>query len=124
VDYAVLEPATRNAKTPIVHVLPAEIGWSDIGSWQAVYELAVNAATGDRQGKINAPANISAGPHLALDARGNFLWSPKKFVAAVGVHDLAVIETPDALLICPRDRAQDVGKVVKWLEEHKLHSLL
>jgi mannose-1-phosphate guanylyltransferase len=124
VDYAILEPATQHATNPVVHVLPAEIGWSDIGSWQAVYELALSAAMTNRPGKRNAPSNISAGPHFALDARGNFLWSPKKFVAAIGVHDLVVVETADALLICPRDRTQDVGKVVKWLEEQKLHSLL
>jgi mannose-1-phosphate guanylyltransferase len=124
VDYAILEPATRNARTLPVHVLPAEIGWSDIGSWQAVYELAVNSSITNRRAKVNGPANISAGPHLAVDAHGNFLWSPTKFVATIGVHDLVVVETPDALLICPRDRAQDVGKIVKWLEAQKLHSLL
>jgi mannose-1-phosphate guanylyltransferase len=124
VDYAILERASRNPRTPIVQVLPAEIGWSDIGSWQAVYELAVSAAKSNRRTKGNASANISAGPHFALDARGNFLWSPKKFIAAIGVHDLVVVETPDALLICPRNRAQDVGKIVKWLDEQKIHSLL
>ena len=65
--------------------------------------------------------NVSAGRVLALDAAGNFLWSPKKFVAAIGVRDLVVVETADALLICPRDRAQDVGHIVKWLEEQKAH---
>jgi mannose-1-phosphate guanylyltransferase len=123
VDYAILEPATRGTKTPVVHVLPAEMGWSDIGSWQAVYELAAGPARSNRHDK-NSSANISAGPHLSLDANGNFLWSPKKFVAAIGVHDLVVVETSDALLICPRDRAQDVGKIVKWLEQQKLGSLL
>jgi len=61
---------------------------------------------------------------VALDARGNFLWSPKKFVAAVGIHNLVVVETEDALLLCPRDRAQDVGKIVKWLEGEELSRLL
>jgi mannose-1-phosphate guanylyltransferase len=123
VDYAILEPSTRNAKHPAVHVLPAEIGWSDIGSWEAVYELIAGVARNNRPHKKEL-SNISAGPHFALDADNNFLWSPKKFVAAIGVHDLVVVETPDALLICPRNRAQDVGKVVKWLEAQKLRSLL
>jgi mannose-1-phosphate guanylyltransferase len=122
VDYAILEPATRNAKHPVVHVVPAEIGWSDIGSWEAVYEL-IAGASNSRRGKKTS-ANISAGPHFALDAANNFLWSPKKFVAAIGVNNLVVVETPDALLICPRDRAQDVGKIVKYLESQKLNSLL
>jgi len=123
VDYAILEPATRHAKQHVVHVLPAKIGWSDIGSWEAVYELIAGAASNKRPRK-NTSANIFAGPHFALDADNNFLWSPKKFVAAVGIHNLVVVETPDAILVCPRDRAQDVGKVVKWLEARKLHSLL
>ena len=47
-----------------------------------------------------------------------------KFVAAIGIRNLVVVETPDALLICPRDRAQDVGKIVKWFEEQKRKDLL
>ena len=68
--------------------------------------------------------NVSAGRLLALDAAGNFLWSPHKLVAAVGIHDLVVVDTPDALLICPRDRAQDVGRIVKQLETQKDRKLL
>ncbi len=114
VDYAILEPATRQPGAPQVFVIPAEVGWSDIGSWAAVYELLAN-----RPGE-----NVSAGAFHALDAEGNFLWSPEKFVAAIGVRDLVVVETKDALLLCPRDRAQDVGKVVKWLEEQNRKDLL
>ena len=114
VDYAILEPATSRAAAPSVFVLPAEVGWSDIGSWAAVYEL-MSRKSGE---------NVSAGRHFALDAQGNFLWSPKKFVAAIGIRDLVVVETEDALLLCPRERAQDVGKIVKWLEAEKHSSLL
>jgi mannose-1-phosphate guanylyltransferase len=114
VDYAVLEPATRVEGPPRVFVIPAEIGWSDIGSWAAVYELLAKK-NGD---------NVLAGAGQTLDAEGNFLWAPSKFVAAIGIRDLAVVETPDALLICPRDRAQDVAKIVKWLEENKQKQLL
>ena len=114
IDYAVLEPASRDPKRSPVFVLPAAVGWSDIGSWAAVYELLAR----------QPGENVSAGRHLALDAEGNFLWSPGKLVAAIGVRDLVVVETPDALLVCPRDRAQDVGRAVKWLEEHRLSELL
>jgi mannose-1-phosphate guanylyltransferase len=114
VDYAVLEPATRVGGTPRVFVIPAEIGWSDIGSWAAVYELLA---------KKNGE-NVLAGEGHALDAEGNFLWAPSKFVAAIGVRDLVVVETLDALLICPRDRAQDVAKMVKYLEEKECSDLL
>ena len=114
VDYAVLEPATRVEGPPRVFVIPAEVGWSDIGSWAAVYQLLAK----------NSGENVLASDGLTLDAEGNFLWSPSKFVAAIGVRDLVVVDTPDALLICPRDRAQDVGKIVKRLEEQHRKSLL
>jgi len=61
---------------------------------------------------------------IALDASGNYFWAPQKLIAAIGVRDLVVVETPDALLICPRDRAQDVGQIVKRLESQKLRHLL
>jgi len=109
VDYAVLERATSPANEFRVFVIPAEIGWSDIGSWAAVYELLAK-----RPGE-----NIVTGQSEVLDANGNLLWSPGKLVAAIGVHDLVVVDTPGALLICPRDRAQDVGKIVKALEAKK-----
>jgi mannose-1-phosphate guanylyltransferase len=114
VDYAILEPATQQPGAPRVFVIPAEVGWSDIGSWAAVYELLAK----------HRGENIFAGPGQSLDAGGNFLWSPGKYVAAIGVHDLVVVETPDALLICPRERAQDVGRIVKALEDRKQKKLL
>lgn len=125
VDYAVMEPVTRlhalpaspvrqEANAPTVFVISANVGWSDIGSWAAVYELLAK-----KPGE-----NVAAGASFALDAAGNYLWSAKKFVAAVGVRDLVVVETDDALLICARDRSQDVGKIVKWLEEQKKATLL
>jgi mannose-1-phosphate guanylyltransferase len=114
VDYAILEPATRQPGSPSVFVIPAEIGWSDIGSWAAVYELLTKTPSD----------NILPRDAFTLDATGNLFWSPSKFVAAIGVNDLVVVETPDALLICPRERAQDVGKIVKWLEENRRKDLL
>jgi mannose-1-phosphate guanylyltransferase len=114
VDYAILEPGTREPGSPRVFVIPAEVGWSDIGSWNAVYELLAR-----RVGE-----NVLAGVGAAIDSEGNFFWSPKKFIAAIGVRDLVVVETPDALLICPRERAQDVSKIVKKLEDEKRDKLL
>jgi mannose-1-phosphate guanylyltransferase len=114
IDYAVLEPASHHPLDSPVFALPASIGWSDIGSWAAVYELLAR----------HAGENVSAGRFLALDAQSNFLWSPDKLVAAVGVRDLVLVDTPDAILICPRERAQEVSRVVKRLEELKLRELL
>jgi mannose-1-phosphate guanylyltransferase len=114
VDFAVMERATQPGEPQSVFVLPAEVGWSDIGSWAAVYALQTR----------QSGRNVSAGSHFALDATANFFWSPDKFVAAIGVNNLIVVETPDALLICPQDRAQDVGKIVKWLEANNQKRLL
>ncbi len=114
VDFAILERATREEGASSVFVIPAEIGWGDIGSWAAVYELIAG----------QTDENVLAGDGHTLDAAGNFLWSPDKFVAAIGVNNLVVVETPDALLICPRERAQDVSKIVRALEEKKLKKLL
>ncbi|MGA2844001.1 MAG: sugar phosphate nucleotidyltransferase [Candidatus Acidiferrales bacterium] len=125
VDYAVMEPATRStsgmnarrngpAGQPRVFVIPAKVGWSDIGSWAAVYELLAS----------KPGANVSAGPFFSIDASGNYFWSPKKFIAAIGVRDMVLVETDDAILLCPRERSQDVGRIVKWLEERKVKQLL
>jgi mannose-1-phosphate guanylyltransferase len=114
IDYALLEPASRDRRRNPVFALPASAGWSDIGSWAAVYELLAHAPG----------ENVSAGGFTTIDASGNFFWSPRKFVAALGVRDMVVVETDDALLVCPRDRAQDVGKIVKWLEAHGRRELL
>jgi mannose-1-phosphate guanylyltransferase len=114
VDYAILEPASRPDSGACVYVLPASVGWSDIGSWAAAYELEAS----------KPGTTVSAGPLVSLDAEGNYFWAPKKLVAAIGVHNLVLVETPDAILVCPRERAQDVGRVVRELERQKRDSLL
>lgn len=117
VDYAIMEPATRNEAKKghyVVSVIPADVGWSDIGSWAAVYDLL----------STERWANVSASDVLTLDSNGNYFWSPRKFVAAIGVSNLIFVETDDAVLLCSRDRSQDVGKVVKWLEQKKRKQLL
>lgn len=115
IDYGIMESAVKEKKSSrSVFVLPAEVGWSDLGSWAAVYELSAR----------NPLENVSVGNLLTLDAQGNYFWSPQKLVAAIGVRNLVVVETPDALLVCPRDRAQDVAKIVKLLEGQKRSDLL
>ena len=113
VDYAVMERATRAAGGH-VSMIPANIGWSDVGSWASVYELLAEKGGG----------NVSAGPAFTSDADRNYFWAPKKFVAAIGVRDLVVVDTEDAILICDRAHSQDVGKIVKWLEQNKRNDLL
>ena len=112
VDYAVLEPrSAKGEHLSHLYCLPAEFTWNDLGSWASLYEYQLEAhLRGDADGNV-----ADAAGHLALDAGNNYIYSPKKFVALVGVQDLVVVETEDALLIVHRDHSQDVGKIVKEL---------
>jgi mannose-1-phosphate guanylyltransferase len=119
IDYAVLEPrSAMGEQAGNVFCLPADFAWNDLGSWTALHE--------HHQAKSNPPdGNLINGAEVfVLNAHGNYVHAPGKFVAAVGVNNLVVVETPDALLITTLQRAQDVGKVVKHLDEKKLHKLV
>jgi mannose-1-phosphate guanylyltransferase len=102
IDYAVLEHAKN-----VVGIPAGDIGWSDVGSWNAVYELHKRDAHGNA---LNATAILEA-------ATGNYVDAGKKMVALLGVKDLIIVDTPDALLIADRSRAQEVGELVKRLEK-------
>jgi len=118
VDYGVLEPrSAKGEQAGNIFCLPADFGWNDLGSWTALHE--------HHTAKSKPPeGNLVAGSGAFLmNAHGNYIHAPGKFVAAVGVSDLVVVETPDALLITTRQHAQDVGKVVKYLDEKRLHKL-
>jgi len=119
VDYAVLESrSAKGEKAGSIFCLPADFGWNDLGSWRALHEHHT-AKSSPPEGNLVAGSGA-----FLLNARGNYVYAPGKFVAAVGVSDLVVVETPDALLITTRQHAQDVGKVVKYLDEKKLHKLV
>jgi mannose-1-phosphate guanylyltransferase len=116
VDYAILEPrSAKGEHQSRLFCLKADFGWNDLGSWNALYEHQMEhaAKTGAH---VDEHKNVteSAGA-MAIDAQGNYAYSPKRFVALIGVKDLVVVETDDALLITTRHHAQDVGKVVKEL---------
>lgn len=118
VDYAVLERrSARGEEAGNIFCLPADFGWNDLGSWTALHEHHT-AKSSPAEGNL-----VAASGMFLLNARGNYFHAPGKFVAAVGVSDLVVVETPDALLITTRQHAQDVGKVVKYLDEKRLHKL-
>jgi mannose-1-phosphate guanylyltransferase len=118
VDYAVLEPRSAKGEGKSgIYCIPATFAWNDLGSWTALYEHR-NAG-----GKDNANV-IVAEQSFTLNAEGNFIHSNGKFVAVVGVSNLVVVETADALLVTTRDHAQDVGKVVKYLDEQKMKRLV
>lgn len=100
IDHGVMEKASE------VWVVPGSFGWSDLGSWTTAWELSPKDDAG----------NALSATALTEDARGNFVSaSPKKLVALVGVEDLVVVDTPDALLVVPRERAQDVRAIVEAL---------
>jgi mannose-1-phosphate guanylyltransferase len=110
IDYGVMEKADN------VFVLPGDFGWSDVGSWDALWEISA------KDEKDNA--FIGGGNVIAEESNGSLVYSPQKLVALVGVKDLIVVETRDALLICRRGKSQDVKKVVEILEEKKLKKYL
>ena len=112
VDYAILEPrSAKGEHHSNLFCLPANFGWNDLGSWAALYEHQVDTVrSGDTHGNVMETAGA-----LAIHARGNYVFSPKKFVAVVGVENLVVVETEDAILVTSLEHSQDVGKVVKEL---------
>src|SRR5271166_107005 len=119
IDYAVLEPrSAKGEQASKLFCLPADFGWNDLGSWTALHEHHT-AKSNPPEGNLMAGAGV-----FVLNAHGNYVHAPGKFVAAIGVSDLVVVETDDALLITTRRHAQDVGKVVKYLDEKKLHKLV
>lgn len=108
IDYAVIEKAKEVAGLAL-----DDIGWNDVGSWEAVYDLAEK----DKEG------NASRGELVSEGSSGNYV-DADKLVALVGVENLVVVDTPDALLVGHRSRAQDVSKIVKALEAKQQEDLL
>ena len=109
IDYAVLERASNVAGIPA-----GDIGWNDVGSWNAVYELQSR----DEQ------SNAVCADALIESSTGNYIDASGKLVVLLGVKDLIVVDTPDALLIADRRRAQQVGGIVKRLEKAGRDELL
>ena len=107
-DYAVMEHTARSA------VIPIDIGWSDVGSWDALYQIAGKDADG----------NVLKGDVIAVECRNSYLRSEGAAIAALGIDDIAVIATQDALLVCPRARAQDVSRLIDRLKEDPAHAVL
>src|SRR5208282_5699939 len=119
IDYAVLEPRSAKGEAQShLFCLPSDFGWNDLGSWAALHEHRVAKA------KSSDGSPVSASGSFALNAKNNYVHAPGKFVALVGVSNLVIVETEDALLVTTLDQSQDVGKVVKHLDEKKLKKLV
>ena len=99
-DHAVMEKTERAA------VVPADIGWSDVGSWDALWRMSPKDGDG----------NTQIGDVLSIDSSGNYLHSEKQLLATLGVKDLVVVVTTDAIMVCPRERSQEVRDLVALLD--------
>lgn len=119
IDYAVLEPrSAKGEHSSKLFCLRADFGWNDLGSWAALYEHHAALQKEDDANVLHAKNSF------ALNATGNYVYAPDKFIATVGVHNLVVVETDDAILVTTREQSQDVGKIVKYLSEKKLTELI
>ena len=110
IDYGVMEKADNAL------LVEGKFGWSDVGSWDALWEIA------DKDEHGNS-ANVR-GSFIGIDARNSLIHSSRKLVALVGVEDLIVVETEDALLVCRRGSSQEVKKVVETLEAKNMKEYL
>jgi len=109
VDYGVIEHADNEAGLAC-----DEFGWNDVGSWDAVYELMAH----------DSNSNAARSELLCSGSTGNYVDCGPKLVALLGVKDLIIVDTPDALLVADRSRSQQVGDIVKLLEKNKREELL
>ncbi|HEX8967467.1 MAG TPA: mannose-1-phosphate guanylyltransferase, partial [Chloroflexota bacterium] len=96
--------------------IPSDFGWTDIGSWAELWELSPRES--------DANVVLGSGRVLTADSQANLVYADGRMVALVGVHDLVVVETGDAVFICPRDRAQDVKLIVQRLQAEGTRDLL
>jgi len=103
IDYGVMERAED------VAVIPVDIGWSDVGSWASLLELLPSDGEG----------NIIVGPHVGIDTRDTLVFgkSGKRLIATIGLEGMVIVDTEDALLVCTREREQEVRAIVRQLEE-------
>lgn len=107
IDHLVLE------KTDRLWVLPCSLGWSDLGAWNVLYQ----------ESPKNADGNVLQGNVVTLDSRNNLIRGTKRLVTTIGVEDLIVVDTEDALLICRRDRDQDVKLLVDMLRQRAMREI-
>lgn len=108
IDYAVLE------KSKIVSMIPAKFDWSDIGSWQALKDILREYKTG----------KVLKADSFDIDSKNIFVWSKDRFIATLGLRDIIIVDTPDALLVCRDDYAEKVRKIVDFLKYEKREEYL
>lgn len=114
VDYAILEPRSKKGENGArIFCLPADFGWNDLGSWSALHEHHMTLPEYCNHKDANVVQGASS---VVIDSKGNYVFAPGMAVALVGVENLVIVQTEDALLITTRAKCQDVGKVVAELK--------
>ena len=108
IDYGIMEKSDK------VFLVKGQFSWSDVGSWEAVYELCDK----DQDG------NVKVGTVYTDMSMDSYIYSPDKFTAVIGLDNIVVINCNDALLICKRDKAQDVKNIIDYLKLNKLNDHL
>ena len=104
IDYGIMEKVDPQE----VRIIPAELGWSDVGTWESIFEELA----------MNEKSNLIKAKHIAIDTQGSVIYgNSKKLIATIGIRDLVIVETEDALLVCPKNRSQDVKKIVEKLKK-------
>ena len=101
IDYGIMEGAGD------VVVIPVDIGWTDIGSWGSLLDLL----------PADANANVFVGPHIEIDTKNTMIFGDKRLVAVMGVEDLVIVDTEDVVMVCSREREQDVKALVELLKQ-------
>jgi len=108
IDYGVMEKADN------VLLIKGDFGWSDVGSWDALWEVLPK----------DKSANAVIGNHISFESSGNLIYSPDKLVSLIGVKDIILVETEDSIMVCKRGASQDVRKAVEMLEERDMKDYL
>lgn len=113
IDYGVLEKAQN-----VVVVAAADFGWSDVGSWDAWAEHVA------KSGSLDTSEAVQRGDVFIKDCPGSAVFAQSRFVAAIGLENVVIVETPDAVLVCSREKSQDVKAIVDFLKQTKRETLL
>jgi mannose-1-phosphate guanylyltransferase len=108
IDFGIMEQAED------VAVIPVDIGWSDVGSWATLFQLLPS----------DENSNVVIGEHFGIETSDTLIYSPRRLIATVGIQNLVIVDTDDALLVCPRDRAQEVKALVDALKKDNKHKYL